>query len=90
MQEDKQNRIINAFANGLRRIGQGQFAQLVKLNKPLILDGLAKAEDEKEDAIIEDAKKNASRIVNEALLRAEKIEIRTETLERNMKIFKKH
>ena len=39
--------------------------------------------------IIEDAKKNASRIVNDALLRAEKIEIKSETLERNMKIFKK-
>lgn len=39
--------------------------------------------------IIEDAKKNASRIVNDALIRAEKIEIRSETLERNMNIFKK-
>ena len=43
---------------------------------------------EKEN-IIEDAKKNASRIVNDALLRAEKIEIKSETLERNMNIFKK-
>jgi len=41
------------------------------------------------DSIIEDAKKNASRIVNDALLRAEKIEIKSETLERNMNIFKK-
>ena len=41
------------------------------------------------EMIIDDAKKNASRIVNDALLRAEKIEIRTETLERNMNIFKK-
>lgn len=41
------------------------------------------------DTIIEDAKKNASRIVNDALLKAEKIELKTETLERNMKIFKK-
>ena len=41
------------------------------------------------DTIIEEAKKNASRIVNDALLRAEKIEIKAETLERNMNIFKK-
>lgn len=41
------------------------------------------------DTIIEDAKKNASRIVNDALLRAEKIELKSETLERNMNIFKK-
>ncbi len=39
--------------------------------------------------IIEDARKNASRIVNDALLRAEKIELKSDTLERNMRIFKK-
>lgn len=44
--------------------------------------------DEK-NTIIEEARKNASRIVNDALLRAEKIEIKADTLERNMRIFKK-
>lgn len=44
---------------------------------------------EERNIIIEDAKKNASRIVNDALLRAEKIEIKADTLERNIKIFKK-
>ena len=39
--------------------------------------------------LIEEARKNASRIVNDALLRAEKIEIKADTLERNMRIFKK-
>lgn len=39
--------------------------------------------------IIDDAKKNASRIVNDALLEAEKIEIKTETLKRNMVVFKR-
>ena len=51
-------------------------------------DIIKQAQAEK-DTIIEDAKKNASRIVNDALLRAEKVELKTETLERNMKIFKK-
>ncbi|MBR4672742.1 MAG: DivIVA domain-containing protein [Bacilli bacterium] len=46
------------------------------------------AYDEK-NVIIEEARRNASRIVNEALLRAEKIELRADTLERNMRIFKK-
>lgn len=46
------------------------------------------AYDEK-NVIVEEARRNASRIVNEALLRAEKIELRTDTLERNMRIFKK-
>lgn len=39
--------------------------------------------------IIDDAKKNASRIVNEALLEAEKIEYKTENLKRNMTVFKR-
>ena len=39
--------------------------------------------------IVRDAKNNASRIVNEALLKAEKIENNAETLEKNMKIFKR-
>ncbi len=39
--------------------------------------------------IIEDARRNASRIVNDALLRAEKIELKADNLERNARIFKK-
>lgn len=39
--------------------------------------------------IVDDAKRNASRIVNDALLRSEKIEIKADTLEMNMRIFKK-
>lgn len=39
--------------------------------------------------IVDDAKKNASRIVNEALLRSEKIELSADMLERNVRIFKK-
>lgn len=41
------------------------------------------------DLIITDSKNNASRIVNEALLKAEKIENKTELLEKNIKIFKR-
>lgn len=39
--------------------------------------------------IIDDAKKNASRIVNDALLEAEKIEYKAENLKRNMVVFKR-
>lgn len=46
------------------------------------------ARDESE-TIIKDAKENASRIVNEALIRADKIEKSASLLERNMEIFKK-
>ena len=36
-----------------------------------------------------DAKRNASHIVNDALLRAEKIEVKADTLERNIITFKR-
>ena len=48
---------------------------------------IMKAENES-NTIIENAKNNASRIVNEALLKAEKIEIDADLVERNMGIFK--
>ncbi len=62
-------------------------------------DAVARAEDtsnhikkmarEEADIIITDAKHNASRIVNESLLKAEKIEMKCEYIENNMKIFKR-
>ncbi len=41
------------------------------------------------EIIIGDAKNNASRIVNEALLKAEKVERDADSLRRNIKVFKK-
>lgn len=46
---------------------------------------LAKREAE---LIVDDAKNNASRIVNESLLRAEEIDSRTRIAEKNLKVFK--
>ena len=43
---------------------------------------------EEANLIIDEAKQNASRIVNDALIRAEKIELKTDTAERNLRIFK--
>ena len=50
---------------------------------------IRKSAYEEKEIIINDAKTNASRIVNDALLRAEKAEIKAETIERNVRIFKK-
>lgn len=41
------------------------------------------------EVIIDDAKRNANRIVNEALLRAEKTEQEADTLKRNINVFKR-
>lgn len=45
--------------------------------------------EEESEAILRDAKHNASRIVNEALLKADKIDHEREQIEKNMRIFKK-
>ncbi|MEG0994563.1 MAG: DivIVA domain-containing protein, partial [Bacilli bacterium] len=44
---------------------------------------------EQGNILIEEAKVNASRIVNDSLIRAEKIEMKADVLETNIKIFKK-
>ena len=41
------------------------------------------------DIIVGDAKKNANRIINEALIKAEEIEKENDLLRRNMIVFKK-
>lgn len=52
-------------------------------------DNIKKMAREESNMLITDAKNNASRIVNEALLKAEKIEVKAETLEHNIKILKR-
>ncbi len=64
------------------------------LNKTIIMaqktsEQVKLAAHQESETLIEDAKNNANRIVNEALLRAEKTEEEAALLRRNIKIFKK-
>jgi cell division initiation protein len=64
------------------------------LNKTIIMaqktsEQVKMAAHQESETLIEDAKNNANRIVNEALLRAEKTEQEAALLKRNIKIFKK-
>ena len=52
-------------------------------------DNIKRLAREESDMLITEAKHNANRIVNEALLRAEKVELESDTLLRNTRIFKK-
>ena len=52
-------------------------------------DNIKRMAREESEMIITDAKHNASRIVNEALLKADKIETQSERLQNNIKIFKR-
>ena len=64
------------------------------LNNTIILaqrtsDQIKVSAQQEKEILIEDAKKSASRIVNEALMRAEKIEYDTKRLQKNVDLFKK-
>lgn len=52
-------------------------------------DNVKKIAYEESKMIIMEAKNDASRIINEALIRAEKVEHKREMLEKNIEIFKK-
>lgn len=63
------------------------------LNKAIIIaeessNQLKRAARDEAKAIISDAKKNASHIINDALLQAEKTELEADQLRRSLKIYK--
>lgn len=63
-------------------------------NKAIIMaqktsDQMRLSAHKESETIIEDAKRNANRIVNEALLKAEKAELEANMLVRNVRVFKK-
>lgn len=59
------------------------------LNAEKASNDIKKNAIEESKIIVMDAKRNASHIVNDALLRAEKIETKADTLERNIIVFKR-
>ena len=59
------------------------------INAEKTADNVKRLAREEADVIMSDAKHNASRIVGESLLKARKIEQEADTLERNVKIFKR-
>lgn len=59
------------------------------MNAEVASENIKRMAREESEMIVLDAKHSANRIVNEALLKAEKIEQEADTLERNMKIFKR-
>lgn len=64
------------------------------LNRAIVMaqktsDQMRASAHQEAEVILSDAKKNANRIVNEALLKAEKAEDEATRLNRNMKIFKR-
>ena len=64
------------------------------LNRALMMaqktsDQIKSTAHRESEIILEDAKRNASRIVNESLLKAERTEMEAEALKRNINVFKR-
>ena len=64
------------------------------LNRAIIMaqktsDQIKSTAHRESEIILQDAKRNASRIVNESLLKAEKAEMEADALKRNINIFKR-
>ena len=57
-------------------------------NAQSVGDNIRRVATEESKLIIEDAKRNASRIVNDALIRNERIEMKRQQAERNLRVFK--
>ena len=57
-------------------------------NAQSVGDNIRRIANEESKLIIEDAKRNASRIVNDALIRNERIELKRQQAERNLRVFK--
>ena len=61
---------------------------LALANAQEVGEHIRKMANNESNMIIDDAKRNASKIVNDALIRSEKIELKTQQAERNLRIFK--
>ena len=87
--EDQKNeiKVLEEQLNTYRRIEVTLKQSLINAEKTS--DDLKKVANERASIIISDAKNDASRIINDALLRAEKIDQQADILERNIKIFKR-
>ena len=61
---------------------------LALANAQEVGDHIRKMANSESKAIVEEAKRNASKIVNDALIRSEKIEMKAQQTERNLRVFK--
>lgn len=61
---------------------------LALTNAQEVGENIRKMAQNEANSIVEQARRNANRIVNDALIRSEKIELKTENAERNLRILK--
>ena len=61
---------------------------LALTNAQQVGDHIRKMATAESQSIVDEAKRNASKIVNDALIRSEKIELKRQQAERNLRVFK--
>ncbi len=81
LNEQKQEMVIQSFANALRRVTTGQSGSIIKLSKALIFDDYITGEDKKYDDLMELQYENEM-TEQEVLARADVFENRVSDLER--------
>ena len=86
--ENQQKEINTLKKEIIRYKGIEKSLDLALTNAQEVGEHIRKMANNESNMIIEEAKRNASRIVNDALIRSEKIELKTEQAERNLRIFK--
>ena len=86
---EKQQKEINALKQDIIHYkGIEKSLDLALTNAQEVGEHIRKMANNESNMIIDEAKRNASRIVNDALIRSEKIELKTEKAERNLRILK--
>ena len=90
---DELTKALESTANVREKLAQYERMEST-LNRAVVMaqrtsDQIKSAAHKESELILEDAKRNANRIVNESLLKAEKAEMEADMLKRNVSIFKR-
>lgn len=63
--------------------------RLALTNAETVGDNIRKIAKNEASMIVDEANRNANRIINDALIRSEKIELKNQNMEKNLRVFKK-
>lgn len=87
---EKQQAEINSLKNQIVHYQDIERSlNLALMNAQEVGENIRKMAQGEARSIIDEAHRNANRIVNDALIRSEKIELKTDNAERNLRILKK-
>ena len=87
--ERQQNEITNLKAQIIHYQDIERSLNLALNNAEQLGENIRRTANNDARLIVDEAKRNANRIVNDALIRSEKIELKTEQAERNLRTFKR-